>query len=269
MSWVDDDDARVDAALRRDAGLHAYGLGDLDPFYRPLSRFALGRGGAALVLYRGFDPPPLLLLARPADLDHLRALVREVAPDLPRRCYAHASPGALDGVPLRRVVERGPHLKMALPARAALRAAPLPAAMAVIRLGAADLPRVEALLAAAHPGNAFEPRSLALGACRGLADARGELVAMAGLHVLSAARGVAALGNVATRPDLRGRGLAAAATAAVVRDLPASVEVVALNVAAGNAPAIRCYERLGFEVVAPYDEVEVELELEAIRVIEA
>lgn len=256
MTWVDDDDGRVDAALRADAALHAYGLGDLDPFYRPLSRFAL-RGRAVLVLYRGFDPPPLLLLARPADLDDLRALVRTVAPDLPRRCYAHASPGALERVPLRRGVEHGAHLKMALPGRAALRPAPPPESMNIVPLGRDDLARVEALLAASHPANAFEPRSLALGAYRGVVDAHGDLVAMAGLHVLSAARGVAALGNVATRPDLRGRGLAAAATAAVVRDLPASVDVVALNVAAGNAPAIRCYERLGFEHVAPYDEVEV------------
>src|SRR5438270_173437 len=73
------------------------------------------------------------------------------------------------------------------------------------------------------------------------------LVAAAGTHVVARRYGIAAVGNVYTRPEARGRGYGAATTARVVADLLAvGMREVILNVAAGNEPARRIYARLGF-----------------------
>jgi predicted GNAT family acetyltransferase len=86
-----------------------------------------------------------------------------------------------------------------------------------------------------------------------------DLVSVAGVHVYSRPYQVAALGNITTRPDARGRGLATAATARLCQELlRAGVEHVGLNVKADNRAAIACYEKLGFERVAGYGEYTVE-----------
>ena len=72
-----------------------------------------------------------------------------------------------------------------------------------------------------------------------------DLLAAAGTHLLSPDEGAAAIGNIYTRRDRRGRGLGRIVTASVMREL-AGVETVGLNVRADNAPAIRLYESLGF-----------------------
>ncbi len=100
----------------------------------------------------------------------------------------------------------------------------------------------------------FDPRMLATGEYFG-ARADGALVCAAGVHVVSRAQRVAALGNVATHPAWRGRGLAPRVVGRLCRSLLASVDLVGLNVAAENAAAIACYAGLGFAVAADYDEV--------------
>ena len=75
----------------------------------------------------------------------------------------------------------------------------------------------------------------------------GALVAVAGTHLVEAAEDVAAVGNIYTRRDCRNRGLAAAATSAVVTELlAAGIGTAGLNVYQTNAAAIHVYERLGF-----------------------
>jgi predicted GNAT family acetyltransferase len=63
--------------------------------------------------------------------------------------------------------------------------------------------------------------------------------------VLARQEGAAAIGNVYTRRDRRGRGLARAVTAAVARAL-ADVDTVVLNVRDDNTAALRLYDTLGF-----------------------
>ena len=85
---------------------------------------------------------------------------------------------------------------------------------------------------------------------------RGELVCVAGVHVWSPTWRVAALGNVATLPEARGRGLATTACAQLCRMLlNDGIDTIALNVRADNAAAIRSYEKLGFAQAADYVEV--------------
>ena len=80
------------------------------------------------------------------------------------------------------------------------------------------------------------------------------LVSAAGVHVFSPGRDVAALANIATLPDFRGRGFATATTARLSMSLLEHVNHLGLNVRADNVPAIRCYTNLGFETVASYIE---------------
>jgi predicted GNAT family acetyltransferase len=84
----------------------------------------------------------------------------------------------------------------------------------------------------------------------------GRLACVAGVHVWSPTWRVAALGNVATLPSLRGSGLATSACARLCRVLlDDGIDVVSLNVRADNAAAIRAYEKLGFTRAAEYVEV--------------
>jgi ribosomal protein S18 acetylase RimI-like enzyme len=92
----------------------------------------------------------------------------------------------------------------------------------------------------------FFPSMLDAGVFYGLWEADG-LVAVAGTHLVVPSEDVAAVGNVYTRRDRRGRGLAARVTSAVVDELlRLKIRTIVLNVNQSNEPAIRVYERLGF-----------------------
>jgi predicted GNAT family acetyltransferase len=74
------------------------------------------------------------------------------------------------------------------------------------------------------------------------------------VHVHSPAQRVAAVGNVATHPDHRNRGLARAACARLCQDLLETVDHIGLNVNKNGAAALACYRQLGFEPAAEYEE---------------
>ena len=116
------------------------------------------------------------------------------------------------------------------------------------RLGEADVAAIERLYADGEPsGEApdfFYPAMVGRGVFFGVYEGP-ELVAAAGTHLLSRDEGAAAIGNIYTRRDRRGRGFGRIVTTSVMREL-ASVETVGLNVRADNAAAIGLYESLGF-----------------------
>ncbi|WFE40388.1 GNAT family N-acetyltransferase [Micromonospora sp. WMMD998] len=235
--------------LGRDPVLHAYQLGDLDDFFWPFTSW-FRRGEQVVLLYHGVTPPTVLAFAAPAGRAEMAALLAEVAPVLPARSYAHLSPGlvgALSGS--FRCGPGGRHRRMALtdPGRLA------GVAPAGEVLGAADLPALRRLYGRAYPDNWFDARMVETGQYVGVRDG-GELVAVAGVHVWSPVYGVAALGNVATDPRWRGRGLGAGVVAALCARLRETVSHVVLNVKADNVAAVRLYERVGFTRVADYEE---------------
>ena len=123
----------------------------------------------------------------------------------------------------------------------------------VVRLTPAHAAEAVAFYAASYPTGYFEPANLARGPHLAVRDDRG-IAAIAGVHVYSPAMRVASLGNIATRPDARGRGHARRVTAALCRMLRPEIEVIGLNVRADNAPAIACYRGIGFEIRHAYDE---------------
>jgi RimJ/RimL family protein N-acetyltransferase len=78
----------------------------------------------------------------------------------------------------------------------------------------------------------------------------GELIAVAGTHVISQASAIAVVGNVYTHPDYRGQRFAQCTTGAVTEQLLQSCRDVVLSVDPTNAAAVRAYERLGYKEAA-------------------
>ncbi len=255
MSWTVRtlrDPGLIEALLRRDEALHVYELADLDPAQWPHTRWYGGdRDGEVLavaLLYEAADPPVLLLLGRGVDPERTR-LLDALQPRLPDRIQAHLAPGLQAGLGAFEVHDVTEHRKMVLARR------DVPEDDDEVEtLGPADRPEIERRDAHAYPTHVFDPRTLQTGAVVGL-RVDGALASVAGIHALSGAQRVAALGNIATDPRWRGRGLARRVTGALCRRLAPAIETIGLNVRADNAAAIALYRRLGFEVVTTYLEL--------------
>jgi ribosomal protein S18 acetylase RimI-like enzyme len=246
----------IAAFYRRSPAVHAYELGDLDDFFWPYTRWFAWRSDGELtqlaLLYTEHDLPVLLALAEEPATD-MERLLGELLPCLPSRAYGHLTPSLLEVVRQRYELEPpSRHVKMGLarPELLAARDTNRP-----VLLGPADVAEVTAFYEQAYPGTWFVPRMLESGRYVGLRD-NGRLACVAGVHVWSPRWRVAALGNVATLPELRGRGLAQAACAQLCRlILRDGIDTIALNVHAENAPAIAAYRKLGFATVSEYVEV--------------
>ncbi|HEY6506572.1 MAG TPA: GNAT family N-acetyltransferase [Vicinamibacterales bacterium] len=116
------------------------------------------------------------------------------------------------------------------------------------RLGASDVPALQALYADGYSSGEspdfFFPSMVADGVFYGIYEGTA-LVAAAGTHLLAREEGAAAIGNVYTRHDRRGRGLGRFATSAVLAEL-SGIETIGLNVRVDNDAALHLYESLGF-----------------------
>lgn len=246
------DPAPIRAFLDRDRILTAYALGDLDAAFWPQTAFYGAFAGtgwveALALVYRGLDPAVFCAFGAP---DGVAAILD--AHDLPAEVYTLLPP-ALEPVFSARYALYNPHQewRMALDPGAF---AP-PPLNGVAHLGGEHAAALADLFRhAAEPGEeivAFSPWQIEHGAFYGLWEGSA-LIAAAGTHVWSPAERVVAIGNVFTRPDWRGRGLAARCTAAVVREaLDAGLNPIVLNVRMDNAPAIHVYEKLGFRIHGP------------------
>lgn len=244
------DRERIAACLQRQADLQLYLLGDLDGFFWPHTTWygwlQADQLTAVALLYSGDELPVLLALG-----EGQAPLLQQLEALLPGRFYCHLSPGLEDVLGAYRRLSGGErHYRMVL--SDAAKGADLGCEQAEV-LSEADLPALEALYRQAYPHNWFNPRMLATGQYLGLREA-GELLAVAGVHVYAPERGVAALGNITVHPHWRSRGWGARLTAELCRRLAPTTPLIGLNVHADNAPALRCYVRLGFEIRGEYRE---------------
>jgi RimJ/RimL family protein N-acetyltransferase len=252
------DQAAIERFLRCEPESHIYALGDLDPFFWPRTRWHGLRGDdgslrALAVLYA--CPAIPTLLAFDTRRGPVHELLTAISPALPDRFYAHLTPGRVAALtPRYRSTLEERHLKLILRDRARLDRVN---DSGVERLDAEDTPALLDFYARAYPGNWFDPRMVETGQYVGI-RVKGRLVCAAGVHVYSPVMRVAALGNIATDPDFRRRGLARRAIACLCRALLGAVDLVGLNVHADNEAAIACYRELGFETVAEYEEALLE-----------
>jgi ribosomal protein S18 acetylase RimI-like enzyme len=251
------DKRRIEALLRRNPELHVYGLGDLDDFFWPYTTWYGREADGALtdivLVYTARALPTVVGIAdRP---ETLRELLRAVTPLLPRRFYAHLSPGVEQVFErTHRLEPHGPHYKMAWRDAGRITGLDCTRATPLTRQDLDDLGR---LYQESYLGNWFDARMLETGQYFGL-RVEDRLVSAAGVHVYSERYRVAAIGNVVTHPDHRNRGYARLVTARLCQSLRAKVDHVGLHVKTDNEPALACYRRLGFEIIASYGEFLVE-----------
>jgi ribosomal protein S18 acetylase RimI-like enzyme len=116
-----------------------------------------------------------------------------------------------------------------------------------------DLDIINSFYKTAYPFNWFDSRMLETGKYFGY-FIEGMLAGISGIHVYSALYRIAALGNIATLPDFRGRKIAYKLTSFLCNDLKKSVDLIGLNVKSENTAAIKCYRNIGFEIRSSYDE---------------
>lgn len=251
------DKVRLASFFAADLPLHIYEIGDLDEFFWPNTKwFGWENGGdlhSVALFYSGTNTPTLLLLERSRP-DTSIALLGAVQSHLPSHYYAHLSPGLASHLGDRKLNAHGRHLKMSLTTPARIQDAETDD---IEPLNASHCDELNSFYEKSYPGHWFMPQMLATGQYFCI-RCEGSLAAVAGVHVYSPEYGVAALGNITTLPELRGKGLGRRVTARLCQSLREHVTTIGLNVHADNAPAIRCYRALGFEVVAEYDEFMIE-----------
>jgi ribosomal protein S18 acetylase RimI-like enzyme len=236
--------SQILSVLETDRLYAAYAIGDLEPgMFEDCTWFGAEEAGqlrSLALLYRGLTPPPLLLMG---DVDGLRAILD--GDRFPEQVYLTCLPRCLEMTRGFYAWQREtPMWRMVLLAGARARFRGV--AGNCIPLTPAHADQLTQLYALGG-GLAFGPEQVARGVFYGVLVA-GRVVSVAGTHLVSPTYGVAGIGNVFTHPDHRGRGYGTATTSAVVNELlQRGIRDPVLNVAQDNLPAIRIYERLGFE----------------------
>jgi ribosomal protein S18 acetylase RimI-like enzyme len=238
------DKSAIRKSLNRDRAWSVYALGDLAPgLFEHTTWHATDGDESLLMLFRAFDTPVLFTIGAPAGV---AALLDEISAQ--RKLYLSVRPEILPLIHARYSVRHETLMWRMVLDRARFTARPTSAA----RLALTDYPALTRLHAdgeaAGEAPDFFAPYMVEQGVFYGIYEGQ-ELVATAGTHLVAPSEGVAAVGNVYTRGDQRGRGLAGQVTSAVVAELLRLLPfgaIIALNVMQANAPAVKLYERLGF-----------------------
>lgn len=250
---------QIESFLRRNTFLHIYSLGDLDDFFwENTVWYALKQEGAIkqlVLMYTALEMPTVLAFTE-EPVDEMCGFLGSILHLLPRKFYTHLTQG------LRSIFEEdydvqchGTYYKMALTDKTRTETV---GRSKVFRLSTSNLEEIRELYRVSYPGNWYDPRMLDTGHYYGLRRDN-TLVGVAGVHVYSEKYRVAALGNVTTHPQYRGQGIATTCGAELCYELSGTVDHIGLNVKADNKGAISSYRKLGFEVIASYEECTVEL----------
>lgn len=232
--------------------LHLYTIGDLDDFFWPdTTWYALYENNEIVsiaLLYSGMSPSTLLLFHE-KDPTYSRVLLGSIRKFLPEKFNVHLSPGLVDMFGMENIAENYGHNY-----RMVLKGDPEPVNDPNIRrLKLSDIDKINELYRLAYPHNWFDSRMAKTGKYFGYFES-GMLVGIAGIHVYSPEYRIAALGNIATHPDFRGRRIAYKVTSALCNDLKKTADIIGLNVKSDNNPAIKCYQNVGFEIRSSFDE---------------
>lgn len=243
------DDEELRRFLMRDPLANAYLLGKLDPSYAPFCRWYGARDVAGelrelLLWYQGLSIPVAFLVGDP-DGDP-RPFFASCCNTLPDRFHFHIIGEQMSA--FREACEVTSYKKMhrmGLERKDYRRGEARPG-VEVARLGHRDTAAIMRLYEH-YPDHFFEPSQLETGLYFGVRDLEGDLLSIAGIHVVSPEHDVAVIGNLVTHPDARGEGLATVCTRQLLDEVFERVSFVALNVQFNNEPAIRMYTNFGFE----------------------
>lgn len=247
----------VRPVLQRDPAWSLYALADLSPEHSAQAEWYApdDAGRCAVLLYRGFG---FSIFLDSGDFD----AVRETIPELKKERTFYIS---IRQPTLELLREAGYRITPKRMLRMQLNSGRFQTGLSsAVRLSPTDLPVLKALYAdgeACGESPAFFLDSMMNTGVYYAASANDGLAAAAGTHVFAPQEGVAGVGNIYTRRDLRRRGYARQATIGVVNELvERGVGTICLNVDIGNTGAIALYRSLGFEVHSEYFEGQAVLE---------
>jgi len=239
------DKGEIYTFLAQDRYYAAYAIGDLEPGLFELCTWHVavqdGRKTTLTLRFRGLRPPALFAMG---SSEGLVPLLREES--LPERVYLTGRPGHLS--PFQEAFSLGPVGDML---RMVLEPGDFrPHDGRVIRLSRRHLPSLQRLY---RGEGVFASYQLDSGVYCGV-EVGGELVSVAGTHLVSPTYQIAAVGNIFTHPSHRGEGYATVCTSAVVEELLSRSLEIVLNVARSNEAALGIYKRLGFREYCPFIE---------------
>jgi GNAT superfamily N-acetyltransferase len=236
---------RIHTILETDRIWSAYALADLDAKFNDYCQWMINQKSLILI-YRGLDPPVLFAVGQPAQLEPLFSQV-------PPGRYTYTLLGDARETLEPRLAVEVEHVMW----RMVLNLGGFPGiqSQGVVKLEMTNLDAIQDLVSnQPDQPDSFLPAQLEMGPFYGKFEDKC-LASMAGVHIQSHWSGVAAIGNVFTRPNRRGRGFATEVTAAVIEDiLSEGIKTIVLNVGISNHPALASYRKLGFTTYCRYYE---------------
>ncbi|MCW5729581.1 MAG: GNAT family N-acetyltransferase [Alphaproteobacteria bacterium] len=242
------DPAELAAWLETDVAMNIFGLCDLDPAERPHTRWLgleeEGQLAALLLVYTRLDLPLVLLHGPPAEACKMLEQCLDL---LPERFHLSV-PQPLDrklSLPSARFEHRVDYFRMT-PTSPAGRRWTRPE---LCPLGIEHAGIMRGLLYDhdAYGDAWFSDDLLHSGLYRGWIE-NGELLGAIGVHAVSGNYRVAATGNLAVRPDQRGRGIARMLKEGLLAELNERGWRSAFNVRSDNRQALAFHARLGCHV---------------------
>ena len=233
--------------LERDRLYAAYAICDLEDREFARSKWGIatrsGEPVAVVLEYGGITPQPLFVVGDP---DAVAAILRDVIK--PRLVYLAADESLLPAVEKVYRIDPGPQMIRMAVNRALFKPVHGPA----VRLSPVDIVDLNRLYGLGFSGW-LPAESIGHGVYYGV-RVGGRLIAAAGTHVISPNARLAAVGNVMTHIDFRGRGYAKLTTSSVTQELLRTCDDVVLNVRSDNPPAIAAYRALGYRDHCRFEE---------------
>ncbi len=241
------DRALLRSFLERDRLRAAYAICDLDDREFGKTKWGIATDGdetvAVVLEFCGLTPQPLFVMGDP---DAVAQILRDVI--RPRLVYLAADESHLASIDRIYRIDPGPQM-----VRMAVNHSNFePVYGGVTRLVPQDSVDLNRLYGLGFAGW-LPADSIANGVYYGVRVA-GRLVAAAGTHVISPEARMAAVGNVMTHVDFRGRGFAKQTTSAVTEELLRTCDDVVLNVRSDNPPALATYRALGYRDYCRFEE---------------
>ncbi len=253
MKYIRDKDALY-KHFKKNQILFSYLIGDLDDFYFSKCEWAISENDYAeieevVLIYYGLCTPTVQAFGLGSGFGQF---IEELLPEFPDKFFCHYQSDCRDlfqkffhNEPL------GTHLKMKLISD--LFESRMTDDLEILRLDMSHKQKLLKLYSESYPDNYFDDRMLETGKYYGCIQ-KGEIVCVSGVHVHSSKYNISVLGNITTHPEYRGKGIVAAVTTKLLRELRDEGNMIALNVKNDNFAAIKCYNELGFETVCEYEE---------------
>lgn len=234
------DKAEIKSLLERDRVWAGYSLGDLDEgMFEQCDWY--GAGDTLAHTFKGLSFIPFFTMGQVEDIEAIVGAFLKLP-----KFYLYQRPEHVPAIEKYYTISKPSPMWRMVVSNFQPFSGSLPVGARLVMLGSDRLADMRALYATENGADAFAAFQLAMGFFYGV-EQDGALVSAAGIHLVSPAQGVAAVGNVFTHPAYRGRGYAAACVGATVAALQAAgSETIILNVEQRNLGAIRIYERLGF-----------------------